>query len=259
MKNLIIDNGLSLDWGKSSQDYAQYRAGPPPSFYQKLFSLNIGIPDQRILDLGTGTGLLARQFAKQGAIVLATDISPEQIAQAKQLAHQEHLDIDFKVAHAHEIPYRKEFDAITANQCWLYFDRDRTFASVKEALQPEGVLMISSYHWLPDHPIVRATEKLILQFNPVWTGHSWDGVVIERPNWINRDFTVKHWFFYDEDLSFTREQWRGRIRANRAIGPTLIPEQVKAFDEQHDMLLRAIADEFFTIKHRIYARILMPS
>ena len=70
-----IDAGRGIDWGRTSQDYDHYRPGPPDSFYRKLLALDIGLPDQRILDIGTGTGLLARRFAAQGAHVAGIDVS----------------------------------------------------------------------------------------------------------------------------------------------------------------------------------------
>ena len=56
-----IDGGRSIDWSKTSADYARHRPGPPASFYSKLRAFDIGVRDQALLDLGTGTGLLARE------------------------------------------------------------------------------------------------------------------------------------------------------------------------------------------------------
>ena len=81
-----IDEGRTVDWGRASADYARYRPGPPPSFFARLAAFGVGLPSQRILDLGTGTGVLARQFAGQGAIVAGIDLSDGQIAQARDLA-----------------------------------------------------------------------------------------------------------------------------------------------------------------------------
>jgi 2-polyprenyl-3-methyl-5-hydroxy-6-metoxy-1,4-benzoquinol methylase len=53
-----------------------------------LAALGIGQPGQRILDLGTGTGVLARAFAKRGAVVTGVDIAANQIAAAAALAAQ---------------------------------------------------------------------------------------------------------------------------------------------------------------------------
>jgi SAM-dependent methyltransferase len=69
VKKRNIDNEREFDWGKTSQDYAAYRSGYPESFYEVLAALGIGKPGQRILDLGTGTGVLARAFAQRGSVV----------------------------------------------------------------------------------------------------------------------------------------------------------------------------------------------
>ena len=58
-----IDSGKAFDWGKTSPDYALYRPGYPTSFYTVLQAVGIGQPEQDVLDLGTGTGVLARAFA----------------------------------------------------------------------------------------------------------------------------------------------------------------------------------------------------
>lgn len=113
-----IDSGRPIDWGKTSYDYATYRPGPPDSFYEKLLALDIGLNKQRILDLATGTGVLARQFAKQGAIVSGIDISDVQLEQAKRLAEQENVEVDFRVSPAEITPFdENSFYVITANQC----------------------------------------------------------------------------------------------------------------------------------------------
>ena len=48
-----------------------------------------------MLDIGTGTGLLARNFAENGCVVSGVDISDSQIAVAKELAGRNNLKIDF--------------------------------------------------------------------------------------------------------------------------------------------------------------------
>ncbi len=115
-----------IDWGRTSEDYGVYRPGPPPSFFARRHELGVGLEGQRILDLGTGTGVLARQFARQGSVVHGIDISAEQIATASRLAGDEGLSVDFSVHGAESLPWTEPtFDVATANQCWVYFDKDR--------------------------------------------------------------------------------------------------------------------------------------
>jgi 2-polyprenyl-3-methyl-5-hydroxy-6-metoxy-1,4-benzoquinol methylase len=96
--NAEVDGGIGADWGKTSRDYAEHRPGPPLSFYQKLAALEIGLPGQTVLDLGTGTGVIARQMARQGCKVWATHISDTQVKMAQTLATEENLDITFATA-----------------------------------------------------------------------------------------------------------------------------------------------------------------
>jgi SAM-dependent methyltransferase len=210
-----------------------------------------------MLDLGTGTGVLARQFARQGAVVHGCDISAEQIAMARRLAEDEKLAVEFSVHPAETLPWTKPtFDVITASQCWLYFDKPRAIAEVRRVLRPGGLLVTSHFTWLPRRDaIARSSEQLVLQFNPAWSAADWPGTVPPCPAWAEADFEVRGMFFYDESIPFTRDTWCGRFRACRGVGATLSPSEVEAFDAAHRELLSRIAPEEFTVLHRIDAHL----
>ena len=78
-----IDAGKAFDWGKTSEYYAKYRDIYPDIFYRKVDDRGLCVEGQSVLDLGTGTGVLPRNMYKYGAKWTGTDISPEQIEQAK--------------------------------------------------------------------------------------------------------------------------------------------------------------------------------
>ena len=179
----IIDAGRPFDFGRTSPEYAVYRPGPPDSFYDMLATLGVGRAGQRILDLGTGTGVLAREFARRGAKVCGIDISPQQIAAAQALAAEEKLEVDFRVGSAEEVPHPDgSFDVVTGNQCWHYFDRERVIAEVHRLLVDKGVLVTSNFFWLPRlDAIARASEALVLKHNPLWSTADWNGRVSTYP------------------------------------------------------------------------------
>jgi len=241
-------------------DYDRYRPGPPDSFYRKLQALDIGLPDQRILDIGTGTGLLACRFAAQGAHVAGIDVSAEQIAMAQSAAQQEALSIDFRVAVAEDIPHsERSFDVVTANQCWLYFDNTRVIPQVCRVLAPAGRLLVSYFSFMPRlDAVAQASEALVLKYNPDWNGADWDGVIAPVPNWSAEHFELVGMFVYDEQIPFTRESWRGRMRALRGIAASLSTAHVSAFDAEHDTLLGSLAGNEFDVWHRIHAHIFAP-
>ncbi len=254
------DPGRTIDWGQTSSEYARFRPGYPQSLYDRLAALGIGRPGQRVLDLGTGTGNMARELARRGCHVTGVDISEGQISEAKALASEQGLTVDFRVAPAETtgLP-SSSFDVITAAQCWLYFDRDRVVAETKRLLAPGGRLMTCHLGWLPRRdPVARQTEGLILKYNPQWTAGNLSGHVSAKPAWIGEDFFVTGFFLYEEPIPFTRDTWRGRIRACRAIGAELPPAEVQAFDAEHARLLEATVPESFTVLHWIDAHILAP-
>jgi hypothetical protein len=107
-------------------------------------------------------------------------------------------------------------------------------------------------------PVVRASEALVLEFNPDWTGADWDGVIPAEPGWSKAAFELVGLFVYDEPIPFTRESWRGRMRALRGIAASLSAAEVRAFDAAHEALLQRLAGERFDVWHRLHAQIFAP-
>ena len=255
------DGPRTIDWGGTSRDYADWRPDYPPEFYERLAALGVGRPGQWIVDLGTGVGFLARNFAARGARVVGIDVSPEQIAEARRQAADRGLDVEYRVAPAEETGLPAGcWDAVTASQCWLYFDGPRAIAEAKRLLAPGGLLVTSHFCWLPRRdPIAAASEALVLKHNPHWTAAGWAGAVPPIPGWAEGHFELAGMFVFDVPVEFTRERWRGRLRACRGVGATLSADEVARFDDEHDQLLLEVAGESFTILHRVDAHLLRPA
>ncbi|MEE3473571.1 MAG: class I SAM-dependent methyltransferase, partial [Butyrivibrio hungatei] len=100
-----IDKGKAFDWGKTSEFYAKYRDIYPDVFYQKVADRGLCVDGQKVLDLGTGTGVLPRNMYKIGAKWTGTDISPEQIEQAKKLSEEAGMNIDYQTVSAEKLDF----------------------------------------------------------------------------------------------------------------------------------------------------------
>lgn len=246
-----IDHGRSFDFGKTSSDYAKYRDIYPQKLYGRLLALGIGARGQNILDLGTGTGVLPRNLAPYGAHFTGTDLSPEQIEQARLLSQQAGLDIQYQACAAEEISYPpKTFDAVTACQCFFYFNHQELAPKLYGVLKPAGKLAVIYMAWLPyEDSVAQASEKLVLKYNPSWSGKE----EVRRPIVIDPAydslFTRKKELVFDVLIPFTRESWAGRLRACRGVGASLSADQVRKFDQEHNRLLCEIAPEQFSILH----------
>jgi ubiquinone/menaquinone biosynthesis C-methylase UbiE len=138
-----IDKGKAFDWGKTSADYAKYRDIYPQEFYDYILNLGLCKDGQKILDLGTGTGVLPRNMYKYGAKWTGTDISENQIEQAKTLAKEAGMDIDFFASRAEDVSFPDNtFDVLTACQCIWYFDHSITSENFFRMLKANGKFLI---------------------------------------------------------------------------------------------------------------------
>lgn len=246
-----IDGGKAFDWGRTSDDYAKYRDIYPEAFYAAILKRGFCQNGQKCLDLGTGTGVLPRNLYHAGAEWCGTDISPEQIEQAKMLAAANGLQIDFRVASAETTDDPAEsFDVVTACQCYWYFNPETAYSNIARMLKKDGVLILLYMGWLAsESKIADESEKIVLQYNPKWTGAGDWRHLISPPEQAMQYFDMLEQTMFDLSVRFTRESWHGRMRACRGVGASLSPEQLMAWDDDHRQMLAQIAPDAFEIPH----------
>lgn len=253
-----IDDGKSFDWGKTSEDYAKYRDIYPEEFYRYILNLGLCKDGQKVLDIGTGTGVLPRNMYSYGAKWVGTDIAENQIEQAKKLAAESGMEIDFFTCKAEDVDFPDAtFDVITACQCIWYPNHIVTAPKFARMLKPGGKFLILYMGWLPyEDEIAGKSEEIILKYNPKWTG-SGDTV---HPVWVPEEYLE---FFrlvsqeeFTVDVPFTRESWHGRMRACRGVGASMTPEEIAAWDQEHFAMLMDCANESFDVKHYVSIAVL---
>lgn len=249
-----IDNGRPFDWGKASKDYAKYRDIYPEEFYQRILDLGLCSKGQKVLDLGTGTGVLPRNMYKYGADFVGADISENQIEQAIKLSQESGMNIKYITASAENIDFPDEsFDVITACQCFMYFDKAVVLPVIHKLLKPNGHLCILFMSWLPfESEIASKSEELILKYNPDWNGAHYNPDKNKQrdinnitPDWCNGLFEAEHRFGYDINVTFTRESWNGRMKACRGMGASSLSEaQIAAWEKEHTEYLKTVSETF---------------
>lgn len=130
-------------------------------------------PTDRVLDVATGTAHTALAFAPHVAHVLATDITPEMMAQGERLRAERGIEkVEFRVADAHALPFENgSFDIVTCRRAAHHFvDVAWALREMVRVLTPGGRLIIDDrsvpaddfadatlnrLDWLHDHSHVR--------------------------------------------------------------------------------------------------------
>jgi SAM-dependent methyltransferase len=253
---------MKPDFGNTARDYRQHRAGFPDSFFSRLEAFGLGRPGQLVVDLGTGTGTLARGFARRGCRVIGIDTAEAMLGQARELDREAGVEVEYRTGRAEDtgLPSRMA-DVVTAGQCWHWFDRLRAAGESARILRGDGRLVIAHFDWLPLRGnVVQATEKLIESHNPDWKFGGGLGV---HPWWL-RDlgeaaYRELETFSYDVEVPYTPEAWRGRVRASAGVGGSLSSERVAGFDAALAALLaRRFPGEILPVPHRVFAILAKP-
>ena len=107
------------NFGEAAADYGSFRAGFPDSLFDRLSEFDVGSSGQRIADLGTGTGTLARGFAIRGCDVVGIDPDTRMLSQARELDAQRKVNVRSIQATAERTGLEESsIDVVIAGQCW---------------------------------------------------------------------------------------------------------------------------------------------
>lgn len=249
IKDQNIDSGKAFDWGRTSDNYAKYRDIYPQEFYDKIIKRGLCTAGQKILDIGTGTGVLPRNMYKYGAEWTGTDISENQIATAKKLSYG--MNISYYAVPTEKLDFPdNSFDVITACQCFWYFDHEKVMSDFYRMLKPDGCILVLYMAWLPyEDRIAGESEKLVLKYNPKWSGAGETVHQIFIPDCYHEYFNLTYHEECPLKVHFTRESWNGRLKACRGIGASLSETEISAWEYEHKKLLSEIAPPEFDIIH----------
>jgi SAM-dependent methyltransferase len=131
-------------------DYARFR----PSYPEALFDWIAAQTGARDLawDCGCGNGQASKPLAQRFARVVATDLSPQQIAEAEP-----HPRIEYRAAPAEASGLDDtSADVVTIAQALHWFDFDRFYAEVRHVLKPGGIIVAWTYQLLRADSAVHA-------------------------------------------------------------------------------------------------------
>ncbi len=125
-------------------------------------------PDDRVLDVGCGTGIVARQVASRlGArgAVTGVDPSPDMLAVARAAASREGVAMEWLEGSAESLPFPgNSFDLVLCQFALMFFaDRAAALAEIRRVMTGTGRLLVSVWQGLDRHPFYRTLHLAIQQ------------------------------------------------------------------------------------------------
>jgi demethylmenaquinone methyltransferase / 2-methoxy-6-polyprenyl-1,4-benzoquinol methylase len=133
--------------------------GRDPAWRRFLVSRVNAIPGSWVLDVATGTGLVARELAMRNLRVVGVDQSPAMLGRGVAAAGRDGLAdrVRFALAQGQALPFADEtFDALTFTYLLRYVDDPAaTVRELARVLRPGGVMASLEFH-VPQDPWVHA-------------------------------------------------------------------------------------------------------
>jgi ubiquinone/menaquinone biosynthesis C-methylase UbiE len=186
--------------------YKAARPDYPEALIEDVVSYADLKPNDKILEVGCGTGQATKSFAKRSFPIVAIDPGPEMLRGAREslagFGNVKFLEATFEAWPAKQ----REFRLIIAAQSWHWVSPEVRFVKAAEMLSPEGSLAIFG------HVPVGLPTPLLAQFKDIYLRHT--GKWGRPPEaWYLPDGPFRGWF--DESGVFepvTHESYPWRWR-----------------------------------------------
>lgn len=161
----MSDSSVQAQFGANAAFYVTHETHAKGASLVRLVEILPLRPEWEALDVATGAGHTAFALAPHVRRVLATDLTPEMLAEARQLGAERSItNVDFELARAEELPFDdSRFDLVTCRIAPHHFDSIPAFlARSRAVLKPGGSLAVID-NLVPDGSggdYVNAFEKL---------------------------------------------------------------------------------------------------
>ena len=132
-------------WDKNAGQYDRFMRKDQAA-YEEMYALIWPVVKAKtVLELATGTGLIAKSIVNAAAHIEATDASVEMIAEAKR--DNQSAKLHFSVQDMFRLPYAgKSFDVvIVSNALHIVPQPEKALAEIHRVLKDDGVLIAPTF------------------------------------------------------------------------------------------------------------------
>ncbi|MEU2559430.1 class I SAM-dependent methyltransferase [Streptomyces longispororuber] len=222
---------LAESFGADAARYDRSRPRYPRALVDRALAAS---PGRDVLDVGTGTGIAARQFEAAGCRVLGVE------ADARMAAWARRRGLAVEVARFEDWdPAGRSFDAVVSGQTWHWVDPDAGAARAARALRPGGRLAVFWNAGRPPAPLVESFAEVYRRLLPdslaarQWTASDTEAYAAlsakaadgMRAAGVFRE--PEQWRFVWE-RHYTRDEWLDQLptTGGHTLLPAVLLEQV---------------------------------
>ncbi|MEV4319227.1 class I SAM-dependent methyltransferase [Actinocrispum sp. NPDC049592] len=242
---------MAESFGVDAARYDRARPRYPDAMVNALLA---GLPGKSVLDVGCGTGIVARQFQAAGCEVLGVDVDERMAAFARESG------VPVEVAKFEEWdPAGRTFDAVVAGQTWHWVEPAAGAAKAASVINPGGRLAL---FWNAFQPAPEFAEAFAEVYDRVlnaprnpWTislVDAYRSFMAKTTEAIDatKAFGPAEQLTFEWEKQYTRDEWLDAARTGGDAGtyqPETLEELISAIGTAIDALGGSFTMGFNTV------------
>lgn len=149
-----MKKAIKRHWSRDANNYNKsmkttLKSVEAKRHWQEIFTDALGKDRLKILDVGTGPGIVAFLLAELGHDVTGVDFSEGMLRNALENKESQGLPVDFRIGDAEKLPFDDNtFDAVVSRYVlWTVTDPLKAMLEWKRVLKPGGKVVIVDGNW----------------------------------------------------------------------------------------------------------------
>jgi SAM-dependent methyltransferase len=207
---------VAESFGTDAGRYDRARPDYPGALVQRIVAASPGPGPIEVLDVGCGTGIVARQFQAAGGKVLGVDPDERMAAQAQQRG----LEVEVATFETWD-PAGRSFDAVVAGQAWHWVDPVAGAAQAALALRPGGRFAVFWNVFQPPSGLGQAFAAVYRRVVPDLPANVWDRPLLDIYETIGGKaadgmrqagaFGEPERWYVEWNRPYTRDEWLEQV------------------------------------------------
>ncbi|GAB0104720.1 class I SAM-dependent methyltransferase [Nocardia sp. JMUB6875] len=220
---------VAESFGTDAIRYDRTRPAYPTAMIERILA---DLPGRRVLDVGCGTGIEARQFRDVGCTVLGVEPDARMAAFARDTG----IEVEIGTFEAWD-PANRTFDAVISGTAWHWVDPVAGAVQAARVLEPNGrfaafwnvpqmpteaqTAFAAVYReFLPESPASLVADRPALELYQAIHDKAAAGIVAAQA------FTAPEQWQFDWQRTYSRDEWLDQIPTHGAL--TVVPPDTLA-------------------------------